>query len=160
MLLPLSSLLLSTLLIHSTSAGHCRRIPPTPCGEVDNTSGRTLTYTTQLRKGPDLCDIPDYKYNVEIKPVPCKHEHLLDQGHIGGQDIDVDAFTFDDDDYWLDSYKTGLVMRRKGVWTLVGDLKQARCFANPQVRGHGEDMGKAPYCEVRTHLSFMFGGNK
>ncbi|KAI9783028.1 MAG: hypothetical protein M1816_001605 [Peltula sp. TS41687] len=159
MLLPLSTFLLSSLLIHTTSAGYCSRIPPTPCGEVDNTSGRTLTYTTQLLHGPDLCALTELRFYPNDKPVPCKQEHLLDQGHAGGHDVDVDAFTFDDEDYWVVRHRATYKMQ-KGTWTLVGGTKQARCYTSARARGYKTAYQTGPFCEIHNHLAFSFYGDR
>lgn len=99
-------------------------------------------YTTMLGEGPDMCRVNGY--NDEV-PVPCRHDYLPSPGHIGGHDVDVDAFTFGDEDYGL-LIGRNMVLQTKGVWTRVRDMEGAYCYAPTKEINH-------PWCTVVVDIT-------
>lgn len=136
-------LLILLFQITPASAGHCRRFPPTPCGELINQSGKVMTYTSLLDRGPDKCLVANHH---DGRPVSCKHEHVASHGHAGGKNVDVDAFTFDDDDYYVLFDRGTPVLRTKGVWTRIKDMQAAYCYPPRKDGDH-------PWCTIVVDIS-------
>lgn len=109
-----------------------------------------MTYTTSLGEGPDWCKTTHY-YDGKIRayndgdPMHCKHEFLNSPGHKGGSTVDVDAFTFDQDDYWVVFDDRTALLQTKGVWTAVNNMEAAYCY-------HPVKDGK-PGCTVVVEIS-------
>lgn len=136
-MLLLIGLLVLLFQVTPTSAGRCRRFPPTPCGEITNQSGKVMTYTTSLGKGPDVCNVSSIV--GEASTWNCKQEPLPSPGHRGGRNVDVDAFTFNDEDYYIMNGHIPILMT-KGVWTKIYNMNAAWCYPSP-VGGH-------PWCTI------------
>ncbi|MEV0170374.1 hypothetical protein AB0I00_04475 [Streptomyces sp. NPDC050803] len=124
-----------TLLIALPSSAHAagegckdKEGDPKLCGEVSNTSHLTMHSTINLGRGSDRCDVWNYDGGDKEKWVyaKCTQKPLASGGRRGGRGVDVDAVTFNSEDYILDfhgdqSWKT------KGVWTKIRDNETATC---------------------------------
>jgi hypothetical protein len=115
--------LLMFLSMSLVSAGDCHSA--SLCGEVNNQSSKYMTVTTSLGSGQHYCNVWNWDGS---NPARCEHEPPLAPGSsMGGGNVDVDAFTFADDDYTLSFYGGSSSRKTKGVWTKITDIQEATC---------------------------------
>lgn len=126
------------------SANGCRLFN-TLCGEVYNSTGTTMSITTNLGAGSGYCDV--WNWNGGRSPA-WKHAHCSQQtmgnGDKGGafSGVDVDAFTFARQGYYERFAGEGSYhWRIKGVWTKISDIQLAFCNWNGVI-----------YCTVESQL--------
>ncbi len=128
-------LLAISSLFSATEAGGCGGLsPPFLCGEVDNQSSHVMYYTTvwgnQVGEGEKKCNAWNSQGGAAEKPGRYGCTPQPTTGHEGGWGVDVDAFTFIDQDYEI---TMGDLVRivKKGVWTRVQSHQEATCSDGP-----------------------------
>ncbi|MFI0411404.1 hypothetical protein [Actinomadura sp. 3N508] len=97
--------------------------------------------TVNLGSGTNRCDVWNYDGGTKNKWVyaKCTQVKLSAGDWRGGGTVDVDALTFNYDDYMLDFHGT-LLWKTKGVWTKIHNNETASC---------GTDMGfGVPFCRI------------
>ncbi|MGH3861340.1 hypothetical protein [Actinokineospora sp.] len=99
-----------------------------PCGEVGNNSSWQMRVTTTLGTGPHFCDVWNWNGGSASvwKHANCTQVVLERNGHMGGGNVDVDAFTFADRNYMLNFHGT-LSWKTAGVWTKIQNTEGAYC---------------------------------
>jgi hypothetical protein len=101
------------------------------CGAVNNRTGRTMHYTTNLGTGSGPCDVwnKDGDWVSHFWPAHCDQK-ALGNGTKGGtfSGDDVDAFTFNSEGYHERFFRMGTWhWRQKGVWTKIQNHEIADC---------------------------------
>ena len=116
------------------------------CGVVHNQTPYAMKYTlnpnaaldlAHPKPGDGLCAIWNWSgyFSFHAKTVACTQKTLQPHASVGGRKskIDVDAYCFADRDYFAEG-----AVRKKGVWTKIGDGTDVTC----------SEGGDIPICET------------
>jgi hypothetical protein len=119
----------------TAEAGNCTG---SLCGGALNRSGRIMGIA-RLGEGKESCPVWN-RHDVPVESVTtftCKQEPLPAGYRKGGNGTgdDVDAFSFNFEDYWV-RFTTvgGWIERKKGIWTKIVDGLAAVCGRGAQGR--------------------------
>jgi hypothetical protein len=98
------------------------------CGRVTNNTPWNMYVTTTLGSGPDYCDVWNWEGGQfpSWKHASCTQVLLRPGETMGGDGVDVDAYTFNDREYKEQFGR--FATTKRGVWTKIRTFEWARCF--------------------------------